>query len=116
MKNRLNRTRRPLRNVFQIAALALVATMSLPAHAAEERAIKSRVAPVYPELAKRMRISGIVKVEATVDQDGKVTAVKTMSGNHVLSPAAEQAVSRWKFVPATDASTVDVEVKFAMAE
>ena len=116
MKNRLNPTGHPLRTMFQIAALALAATMSLPAHAADDRAIKSRVSPVYPELAKRMHISGVVKVEATVDQDGKVTAVKTVSGNRALSSAAEDAVSRWKFVAATEASTVDVEVKFAMAE
>jgi len=120
MKNRLNPTGHPLRSarntMFRIAALALAATMSLPAHAANDRAIKSRVAPVYPELAKRMHISGVVKVEATVDQDGKVTAVKTVSGNRALSTAAEDAVSRWKFVSASEASTVDVEVKFAMAE
>ncbi|MFZ1015106.1 MAG: TonB family protein [Terracidiphilus sp.] len=51
---------------------------------AEQRAVKSRVSPVYPEVAKRMRISGVVKLEASVDPDGKVTDVKTVSGNHML--------------------------------
>jgi TonB family protein len=97
------------------AALALALAMTILAGAAEERAVKSRVAPVYPELAKRMRISGTVKLELTVDAEGKVTAVKTLSGNHALSPAAEDAVSKWKFVAASAPSTVDVEVSFSLA-
>jgi TonB family protein len=84
--------------------------MAVTAGAADERAIKSRVAPVYPELAKRMKISGLVKVEATVDADGKVTAVKTVSGSRAL------AVSKWRFVAASAASTVDVEVTFTLAQ
>jgi len=119
-RNRMTTIQRACRGTglgwFQAAALALVMTMAVQARAAEERAIKSRIAPVYPELAKRMRISGVVKVEATVDVDGKVTAVKTLSGNHALSPAAEDAVSKWKFVPASAASTVDVEVNFALTQ
>jgi TonB family protein len=111
------RARRPSRiGWFHATALALAVFMAIPAFAADERPIKSRVAPAYPELAKRMRISGVVKLEATVDADGKVTAVKTLSGSHVLSPAAEEAVSKWKFAPADAASTVSVDVNFALAQ
>jgi TonB family protein len=63
-----------------------------------------------------MRITGLVKVEATVDADGKVTAVKTVTGNHALSPAAEEAVSRWKFAPGAGQATVDVDVNFSLSE
>jgi len=98
------------------AVLAMVLTISVTAGAAEERAVKSRVSPVYPELAKRMKISGLVKVEATVDADGKVTAVKTVSGSRALAVAAEDAVSKWRFVAASAASTVDVEVTFTLAQ
>ena len=99
-----------------IQALALAVVMSLPAHAADARAVKSRVSPAYPEIAKRMKITGLVKLEATVDADGKVTAVKALSGNSMLSPAAEDAVRKWRFVPGTAESTVDVDVNFALAE
>jgi TonB family protein len=119
-RNQSATTRRPLRHsrigLFHAASLALAVFMALPALAADNRPVKSRVPPVYPELAKRMRISGLVKLEATVDADGKVTAVKTLSGNHVLSPAAEEAVSKWKFAPADAASTVDVDVNFAQSQ
>jgi len=98
------------------AVLAMVLTISVTAGAAEERAVKSRVSPVYPELAKRMKITGVVKVEASVDAEGKVTGVKTLSGSHALSTAAEDAVSKWRFVAAPAPSTVDVDVNFALGQ
>jgi len=100
--------------LMQAAALALVVALAIPATAANERAIKSRVAPVYPEIAKRLRIAGPVHLEVTVDPEGKVTGVKAVSGSQVLSPAAEDAVRKWRFVPAAATSTVYVEVTFTL--
>jgi TonB family protein len=94
--------------------LALLIALSVPAHAAGDRGIVSRVPPAYPELAKRMKISGQVKVEATVDAEGRVTAVKTISGNRMLSAAAEDAVKKWKFESGAGAGTTDVDVNFAL--
>jgi TonB family protein len=99
--------------LFQAAALALALTLAVPVRAADERAVKSRVAPVYPEIAKRLKITGTVEIEATVDADGKVTDVKTLSGNHMLSIAAEDAVRKWRFASAPSQSTVTVSVNFA---
>lgn len=98
------------------AVLALLFTLSLPARAGDDRAVKSRVAPVYPELAKRMKISGEVKVAATVDADGKVIDVKEVSGNHMLAVAAEDAVRKWKFEGGSGDATVVVAVNFALAQ
>ncbi len=99
--------------MLQVCALALMVSLALPGRAADERAVKSRVAPVYPELAKRMKIAGAVKLEVTVDAEGKVTDVKTVSGNHMLSSAAEDAVRKWKFVAGGGSSTVVVDINFA---
>jgi TonB family protein len=107
---------RPLATALCSAAvIGLILTLSLPAHA-DERAVKTRVAPVYPEIAKRMKITGDVKVEATVDAEGKVTDVKAVSGSKTLSPAAEDAVRKWRFVPGADVSHVDVTVKFEISQ
>ena len=102
--------------VLPLAMIAMAMTVATPLHAADERPVKQRVSPVYPELAKRMRVGGVVKVEATVEADGSVSATKTVSGNHMLSGAAEDAVHKWKFVPGSEKSTVDVEVNFALAQ
>ena len=102
--------------IIGAAVLSLVMFGALPAGAAGDRAVKSKVPPVYPELAKRMRITGVVKIEATVDADGKVTAVKTMSGNSALSVAAEDAVRKWKFVSGDGTATVNVDVTFNISQ
>jgi len=102
--------------LMQAAALALIVTMAMPAHAADDRAVKSRVAPIYPDIARRMKISGSVKIEATVDAEGKVSETKTVSGNRILAPAAEDAVRKWKFAPGAGTAKVSVEVDFAGAQ
>ncbi len=99
------------------AALPLLAFVLL-AHSflayADDRRVEKRIAPVYPELAKRMRIAGVVKVEATVAPDGNVSATKATAGNKMLTASAEEAVKRWKFVPASSESTVEIEVNFEL--
>ena len=100
--------------LLQAAALALIVTMAMPARAADDRAVKSRVAPIYPEIAKRMRVSGAVSIEATVDAEGKVSDARTIGGNRLLAPAAEDAVRKWKFAPGSGVSKVNVEVDFAL--
>lgn len=97
--------------LFLAAIVAGIVSSTALLHA-EDRAVKQRVAPVYPELARRMHIGGVVRIEATVSPDGNVSATKTLSGNHMLSGAAEDAVHKWKFVPASEQSTVEVAVDF----
>ena len=95
------------------ALLALLAASAVTARA-DERAVKSRVSPVYPELAKRMKISGSVSVQATVDAEGKVTDAKATNGNRLLAGAAEDAVRKWRFAPGDGVAVITVEINFAM--
>ena len=50
----------------------------------------SIVLPFYSDEAKRLRISGKVKVEAIVDENGKVVYAKAISGNPFLKRNAER--------------------------
>ncbi len=99
--------------LLQAGLLVLMLAFALPGRAADARGVKSRVAPVYPEIAKRMKITGLVKVEATVDAQGKVTDVKEVSGNHMLAMAAADAVRQWKFAPGPANTNENVEINFA---
>jgi TonB family protein len=94
-----------------VAATFTCLAFAVPGHA-EERRIEKRVPPVYPEIAKRMRIAGVVHVEATVAADGNVTAAKATTGNKMLGPAAEEAVKHWKFAPGSSQSTVGIDINF----
>lgn len=57
------------------------------------------VKPYYPIEAKRFRISGQVKVETIVDENGKVAFAKAVSGNILLRRVAEQAARVSKYQP-----------------
>lgn len=105
-------TKRVARWMARGMALVLLAGMAMPGRAADERAVKSRVAPVYPEIARRMKIGGVVKLEVTVDAEGRVVDVKPVSGNQMLSTAAQEAVRKWKFAPGDGQATVEVAVNF----
>ena len=76
------------------------------------RKIKSKVSPVYPELAKRMSISGIVKVQITVDKSGQVKNSKLVGGHPILANAALDAVRKWRYEAAAEETTGVVEFRF----
>jgi protein TonB len=65
------------------------------------KAATSKVSPQYPAMARQMKISGHVEIEAVVDTDGSVASVKAVSGNPMLTQPAIAAVERWKFTPFT---------------
>ncbi|HUA13954.1 MAG TPA: energy transducer TonB [Verrucomicrobiae bacterium] len=77
-----------------------------------DRKILRKTMPRYPEIARRMNLAGTVKVMAVVSPDGKVKSVQPMGGSPVLIQAAEDAVSQWKFAPATSESREIVELRF----
>lgn len=77
-----------------------------------ERKISSRVAPVYPELAKKMHIHGVVRMEVIVRPNGSVKSSRVLGGNPVLVEAAQDAVSKWKFEPAQNETTEIVQLGF----
>ena len=56
-------------------------------------------APIYPDAAKRMRISGTIVVEVVIDETGKVIAAKASGGPASLADAAVNAALRARFSP-----------------
>ncbi|MGI8670589.1 MAG: TonB family protein [Aridibacter sp.] len=58
-----------------------------------------KVNPVYPQTARSMRMTGVVKVEVMIDEDGEVAAVENTDGPAMLRRAAEDAVKKWRFKP-----------------
>jgi len=63
------------------------------------KAVKERVEPDYPAMAKQLHLQGAVQVQAHISESGIVEDVKPMTGNAVLMNAAVAAVKRWKFAP-----------------
>jgi TonB family protein len=101
-----------------LAASALTvftgAALSAQVGSADEskRKIKTKVAPTYPELAKRMSVGGRVKIEVVITPDGHVRSTKVVGGHPLLVQACQDAVKEWKFVPGPDETTQVVEFSF----
>jgi TonB family protein len=77
-----------------------------------KRKIKTKVAPVYPELAKRMSVGGKVKIEVVITPDGHVRSTRVVGGHPLLVQACQDAVKEWKFLPASEETTMVVEFSF----
>jgi TonB family protein len=52
---------------------------------------------VYPDIAKRMKISGVVRLQLQLTPSGTVRESKVLGGNPLLVGAAQQAVQKAKF-------------------
>jgi TonB family protein len=76
------------------------------------RRAKTKVQPPYPDLARKMNITGTVKVQVVVSPNGTVKEAKVVGGHPVLASAALEAVKKWRFEPAATESTGVVDFKF----
>jgi TonB family protein len=76
------------------------------------RRAKSKVQPMYPELARRMNLTGTVKVAVVVAANGTVKDAKVLGGHPVLATAALDAVRKWRFEPASIETSGVVDFKF----
>jgi TonB family protein len=64
-----------------------------------EKLIIHQVTPIYPEAAQPSNLSGVVKLNVVIEQDGTVSAVTVLSGPKVFQSAAVNAIKWWRFQP-----------------
>jgi TonB family protein len=79
-----------------------------------------RVDPQYPKKARKQKIQGAVLLQVTVLTNGTPSDIKVMrSLEQSMDQSAVQAVSKWRFAPATYEGnpvpvTVSVEASFRL--
>jgi periplasmic protein TonB len=103
-----------------LAALVLVIVVVKPTHVNGQQApsdeivrrAKTKVQPAYPELARRMNITGTARIEVIVATNGSVKEAKIVGGHPVLAGAALDAAKKWRFEPAATESSGVIEFKF----
>lgn len=98
-----------------LALSSVLGAHSLAQSSSEEgkRKVKTKVAPTYPELAKRMNVTGRVKIEVIITPEGRVKSTRALGGHPLLVQAAVDAVKEWRFVPAPEETTQVVEFDFS---
>jgi len=117
----MSKNRKPCRVALRIFLAVLMAfavsgvlSSNFRAYADDaERKVKTKVSPMYPELAKKMAIVGAVKVEMVIDAGGTVKSAKAVGGHPLLIPAAVDAAKKWRYEPGSSETTTIVEFKFS---
>jgi periplasmic protein TonB len=84
-----------------------------------EARIIHKVIPVYPSVARAMRVSGIVHLIGVIGKDGTVQHLQFVDGHPLLTEAALDAVRQWIYRPTLlNGDPVEVvapiEVKFLL--
>lgn len=77
-----------------------------------KRKVKYRTNPQYSDLARRMSLSGKVKIELVIAPDGHVKTARAVGGHPLLVQSCLDAVKDWKFETAPDETTQIVEFEF----
>jgi TonB family protein len=107
------------RKALAAAGLLVLVTASVLAQASTtdetKRKVKSRIAPQYPELARRANVSGKVKIEVIIAPDGRVKSTRAVGGHPLLVQACQDAVKEWKFSVGPGDSTQVIEFEFTPA-
>jgi TonB family protein len=96
-------------------SLAVVAKVSGQENSAEttKRKVRTRTVPDYSPLARRLKVTGKVKIEVTIAADGHVTTTKVIGGSPVLVSSALEALKKWRFESATKDTTEIIEFEFS---
>ena len=96
-----------------VNACAILLVLAVPmCHAQEGRKVVRNPSPAYPMLAKRMNLSGAVKIKAVVAADGTVKQVEVVGGNPLFAEAAVDAVKEWRYEPGKTETPVELEFRF----
>jgi TonB family protein len=77
--------------------------------AQEGRKALSNPAPTYPEVAKKLRLVGTVKVQVVIGADGRIKEKSFIGGHPVLVNSVEEALKNWKDAPASGETTAQLE-------
>jgi periplasmic protein TonB len=73
------------------------------------------VTPNYPLLARQMKVQGSVILQALIGKDGIIQNLHVVSGPHILSSAAQDAVRQWHFRPHFEgAEAVETQAKITV--
>ncbi len=91
-----------------LPVIALLAACAL----ADTRKPVANPDPEYPEIARRMNVTGTVKMEIVIAADGTIRSVKVLGGHPLLVDAVQKALKRWKYAPAAAETTIQVDFKF----
>ena len=68
--------------------------------------------PVYPEMARQVRLSGTVRLLLVVTPEGKVKKLLVTGGHPLLALAATNAAKQWAFEASKKETSETASIQF----
>jgi TonB family protein len=99
--------------LLAMATCALMASSGRAADQESGRKTTKKVAPKYPLIARKMLLTGTVRLAALVAPAGQVTSTEVIGGQPILLAAATEAVMQWKYQAAEKESREVLMFSFA---
>jgi TonB family protein len=103
---------RSILTAVAVMTFVLAAATAQQANEEAKRKLKSRINPVLSDIARRMGLTGKVRIEVTIAPDGRVKSARALGGHPLLVQACMEAVKEWRYETAPEESTQVVEFEF----
>lgn len=105
------------KTIFSLLVLSWALLLAAPSfgqtdQTESKRKVVSKVMPAYPEIARSMRIKGVVRIEAVVAPNGSIKTTHVLGGHPLLAQSADDAVHKWRWESTPAESKELVEVRF----
>jgi TonB family protein len=101
------------RRILGSALLAMALGLGVAnSQAQESRKAVSKPVPPYPEVARKLHLSGVVKVQVVIGTDGRIKETNVIGGHPLLVNAVEETLKNWKYAPASGETTTQLEFNF----
>jgi TonB family protein len=83
-------------------------------HCLGNRKLAVEIRPVYPQLARKVKISGMVRLRVTVSTGGNPLRMDELGGSPLLLKAAMDAIAKAKWEPMAFETKEIVDVDFKL--
>jgi TonB family protein len=96
-----------------LLAIVVLTTLVAAQNATPDRKIRSRVTPIYPELARKMSLVATVRVQVTIAPSGVVLQAKPLGGHPLLIEPSVEAAKKWRYEPGGGTSIATIEFHYS---
>jgi TonB family protein len=95
------------------ALLAMALSLGVADLQAQDgRKVVSNPVPIYPDMARKLHLVGVVKVQVVIGPDGKIKETNFIGGHPILVNAVEETLKNWKYAPASGETSTQLEFNF----
>jgi TonB family protein len=105
-------------SMVSMLGIVLSAFLSVPFSISQQleseshRKAAEKIAPHYPEMARTLKLTGIVRLNVRVAPNGKVLSAEVLGGHPLLAQVAVDAVRQWRFEAAPHETQEIVSLTF----